>query len=184
MSVNAPNKHLNWKAPDFNLLSINGNYYGLEDLIGKNGTVIAFICNHCPYVIKIIKRLVLESRELEKIGVSTITIMPNDVISYPEDSYENMKLFSTKYNFNFQYLYDDSQEVAKSYQAVCTPDIYGFNKDKILKYRGRIDSGVMLDKSNVIRELFNAMKLIANTNEGPAEQFNSFGCSIKWKSND
>tara|TARA_Y100001960_G_C14248460_1_gene621710 strand:- start:69 stop:623 length:555 start_codon:yes stop_codon:yes gene_type:complete len=184
MSVNAPINQLNWQAPNFNLKSIDDNYYDLNQLIGKKGTVIAFICNHCPYVVKIASRLAYEAEELKKIDISTIAIMSNDVDSYPEDSFENMKIFSKKYNFNFQYLYDYSQITAKNYKAVCTPDIYGFNANKILKYRGRIDSAVSGDNKNIKRELFCAMELIANTNEGPKEQFNSFGCSIKWKNNE
>ena len=185
MLVNASEEKLNFLAPNFNLLSTNNKYYKLADLKGINGTVIAFICNHCPYVIKIIERLVFESYQLKKIGVSTIAIMPNDVFSYPEDSFENMKLFAKKYKFNFQYLYDQNQEVAKSYKAVCTPDIFGFNKDNILQYRGRIDSGVTSnDNKNINRELFYAMKLIAYKNHGPSNQSNSFGCSIKWLQNE
>ena len=181
MPVNAPNNELEWIAPNFNLISVNEKKYSLNDLRGKNGTVIAFICNHCPYVIKIADRLSLESKELLKIGVSTIGIMSNDVNSHPEDSFENMKLFSKKYKFNFEYLYDSTQDVARKYKAVCTPDIYGFNNQLKLKYRGRIDSGVMDDNKNIKRELFYAMKQIINKNDTPIDQFNSFGCSIKWK---
>ena len=181
MPVNALNNELNWEAPDFKLLSVDDNYYTLKDLIGANGTVIAFICNHCPYVIKIIDRFVYEVAEMKKIGVSTIAIMSNDIKSHPSDSFENMKIFSKKNNFNFQYLYDSTQKIAHKYQAICTPDIYGFNKFQKLQYRGRIDSGVMgKNNKNIKRELFYAMKEIANTNFGPKEQFNSFGCSIKW----
>ena len=184
MSVNAPNNKLGWKAPDFNLLSTNDQHYSLNELVGEKGTVIAFICNHCPYVVKIIERFVFESNELAKLGISTLAIMSNDVNSYPDDSFENMKIFAKKYKFNFPYLIDSTQEIAKKYTAVCTPDIYGFNYDKILKYRGRIDSGLMTNDNNYIkRELFNAMILILNTNEGPTKQFNSFGCSIKWINN-
>ena len=184
MSVNAPNNKLGWKAPDFNLLSVNDQHYSLNELIGQKGTVIAFICNHCPYVIKIIERFVFEAQNLKKLGISTLAIMSNDVYSYPEDSFKNMKIFAKKYKFNFPYLIDSTQEIAQKYTAVCTPDIYGFNKDKILKYRGRLDSGVMTNDNKYIkRELFNAMTLISNTNEGPTEQFNSFGCSIKWINN-
>ena len=185
MPVNAPNNKLGWKAADFNLLSVNDQYYTLNNLIGENGTVIAFICNHCPYVIKIAKRFVFEAQELRKLGISTVTIMSNDIKSYPEDSFENMKKFAKKYNFKFQYLFDSTQEIAKKYAAVCTPDIYGFNKGKILKYRGRLDSGVLNnDNKDIKRELFNAMVLISNTNDGPTKQFNSFGCSIKWINNE
>ena len=134
MPVNAENNLLNIKAPDFNLISVDEKYYSLGDLSGKNGTVIAFICNHCPYVVKIINRLVFEANELNKLNVSTIAIMSNDTSSYPEDSYENMKIFAKKHNFNFPYLYDNSQKIAKKYGAICTPDFFGFNRFNILKW--------------------------------------------------
>ena len=184
MSVNASNKQLNWLAPKFNLIETNEQYYNLDDLIGEKGTVIAFICNHCPYVVNIIERFVSEAHQLKNIGISTITIMSNDVKSYPQDSFNNMKLFAKKYNFHFPYLYDETQIIAKEYNAVCTPDIFGFNSDKLLKYRGRLDSGTMNDNKNIKRELFYAMEHIAKTNNGPVEQNNSFGCSIKWKTNE
>ena len=184
MPVNASNNNLNWNAPDFRLVSVDSNFYSLEDLVGLNGTVIAFICNHCPYVIEIIRRFVSEAKEMKKIGINTIAIMSNDVSSYPADSYNNMKLFAKIHDFNFQYLYDESQITAKKYNAVCTPDIFGFNKFNKLKYRGRIDSNVMKENKNINRELFYAMELIAKTNEGPSIQMNSFGCSIKWKNNE
>ena len=185
MPVNASNSDLDWQAPDFNLISVDEQYYSLSQLTGKNGTLIAFICNHCPYVIRIIERFVYESIELNNIGVSTIGIMSNDVKQYPEDSYEKMREFSLKYDFKFHYLYDSTQQVAKAYKAVCTPDIFGFNKDLQLKYRGRIDSKVVEEDNNDIkREMYEAMKLIKETNEGPSNQFNSFGCSIKWSNNE
>ena len=185
MPVNASNSDLDWQAPDFNLISVDEQYYSLSQLTGENGTLIAFICNHCPYVIRIIKRFVYESIELNNIGVSTIGIMSNDVKQYPEDSYEKMREFSLKYDFKFHYLYDSTQQVAKDYRAVCTPDIFGFNKNLQLKYRGRIDSKVVEEDNNDIkREMYEAMKLIKETNEGPLNQFNSFGCSIKWKTNE
>lgn len=180
MPVNASNKELDSLAPEFNLISTDGKYYHIEDIMGKNGFLIVFICNHCPYVIKIINRFVKEVEQLEKIGVSTVAIMSNDVNSYPEDSFDNMKKFSKKNNFNFPYLYDETQNVAKSYNAICTPDFFGYNKDKILKYRGRLDSGVLESNKNIKRDLFYAMELISKTNNGPEKQFNSFGCSIKW----
>ena len=185
MPVNASNSDLDWQAPDFNLISVDEQYYSLSQLTGENGTLIAFICNHCPYVIRIIERFVYESVELNNIGVSTIGIMSNDVNQYPEDSYEKMKEFSLKYDFKFHYLYDSTQQVAKDYRAVCTPDIFGFNKNLQLKYRGRIDSKVVEEDNNDIkREMYEAMKLIKETNEGPSNQFNSFGCSIKWANNE
>ena len=185
MPVNASNSDLDWQAPDFNLISVDEQYYSLSQLTGENGTLIAFICNHCPYVIRIIERFVYESIELNNIGVSTIGIMSNDIKQYPEDSYEKMKKFSLKYEFKFHYLYDSTQQVAKDYRAVCTPDIFGFNKNLQLKYRGRIDSKVVEEDNNDIkREMYEAMKLIKETNEGPSNQFNSFGCSIKWANNE
>ena len=180
--VNTSNCNFGWKAKNFNLLSVDENYYSLDSLKGQNGTIIAFICNHCPYVISIAERLSYESKELKKIKINTIAIMSNDIEKYPEDSFDKMKLFSKKYNFDFQYLFDSTQGVAKNYDAVCTPDFFGFNKFLKLQYRGRIDSGVMGNTDqNIDRELFSAMELISKTNEGPKKQFNSFGCSIKWK---
>ena len=185
MPVNASNNKLGWTAPNFILKDLNGSFMSLDELKGDNGSVIAYICNHCPYVISIAERLSYEARELEKLSINTIAIMSNDVIKYPEDSYENMKIFSKKYNFSFSYLYDETQEVAKNYGAVCTPDIFGFNSSLKLMYRGRIDSGVMnKNNSKIERELYNAMLKIKNDGIGPKEQFNSFGCSIKWKNNE
>ena len=185
MSVNAPNDKLGWKAPDFNLINTDNNFYTLNDLRGKNGTVIAFICNHCPYVIAIAKRLSFEAKELKKSAINTIAIMSNDANQYPEDSFENMAIFAKKYAFDFSYLHDESQDIARNYGAVCTPDIFGFNNNLILQYRGRIDSGVMKSNyENIKRELFEAMNKIKSDGIGPIEQLNSFGCSIKWKENE
>ena len=185
MPVNATNEKLGWSAPSFKLKDVCGDFKSLDNLKGKNGTVIAFICNHCPYVTAIAERLSLEAKELEKYLISTIAIMSNDVIKYPEDSFEKMKIFSQKYNFSFSYLYDETQEVAKSYGAVCTPDIFGFDSKLKLMYRGRIDSAVMnSNNSKIDRELYNAMLKIKNDGVGPSKQFNSFGCSIKWKNNE
>ena len=185
MSVNAPNDKLGWKAPDFSLNNTDNNFYTLDALRGKNGTVIVFICNHCPYVIAIAERLSFEAKELKKSEINTITIMSNDANQYPEDSFENMALFAKKYAFDFPYLHDESQQIARNYGAVCTPDIFGFNSDLILQYRGRLDSGVMNSKDKKIkRELFEAMNKIKSDGIGPLKQFNSFGCSIKWKENE
>ena len=182
MPVNTSNCNFNWKAKDFELKSIDERRYSLQNLKGSRGTVIVFICNHCPYVKSIADRLAFESRELIKIGVNTIAIMSNDVENYPEDSFENMKKFSQLNNFEFPYLYDEKQTVAKNYGAICTPDFFGFNKLLNLQYRGRIDSGIMNSKNYIIkRELYEAMQLISATDKGPIEQNNSIGCSIKWK---
>ena len=185
MPVNTPELEIGRMAEDFNLLSVDDRKYTLQSLKGNKGTVIVFICNHCPYVIAIAERLSFEARELKKIEVNTIAIMSNDVENYPEDSFENMKKFSEKYNFEFSYLYDLTQDVAKKYNAICTPDFFGFNKKLELHYRGRIDSGVMNTSDKEInRELFYAMEMISLSNKGPNKQKNSFGCSIKWKNNE
>jgi len=182
MPVNTPELEIGRIAEDFSLLSVDDRKHTLQSLKGNKGTVIVFICNHCPYVIAIAERLSFEARELKKIGVNTIAIMSNDVENYPEDSFENMKKFSEKYNFEFPYLYDSTQEVAKKFNAVCTPDFFGFNNKLELHYRGRIDSGIMNNNDKEIkRELFYAMEMISLTNKGPIKQMNSFGCSIKWK---
>ena len=183
MPVNAPNDNLEMIAPEFKLKNIDNNIISLDQAKGKNGTVIVFICNHCPYVKAIASRLKKETDQLAKYDINTIAIMSNDVINYPEDSFENMKTFKEKYKFNFPYLFDETQEVAKKYDALCTPDFFGFNKDLILKYRGRIDSAVMNSTNNhkIERDLFNAMMMIKDKGIAPKEQFNSIGCSIKWK---
>ncbi len=183
MPVNASNTNLGLIAPSFELININNAIISLNDAKGKNGTVIAFICNHCPYVIAIANRLKKEADALYLNSINTIAIMSNDASQYPQDSFENMKLFAKKYDFNFPYLYDESQEIAKKYDAICTPDIYGFDKNLKLKYRGRIDSKVMNSNNNEVieRELFNAMMRIKNEGNGPEVQNNSIGCSIKWK---
>ena len=181
MPVNASDRHFGWKAKDFNLLSVDQKYYNLKELTGTKGTLIVFISNHCPYVVEIASRLCFEANELFKIGIKTIAIMSNDVENYPEDSFDNMIKFQKKYNFDFPYLYDLTQDVAKKYKAVCTPDFFGFNHNLELQYRGRIDSGTIKKNKIIKRELYYAMKLISIKGIGPKEQFNSFGCSIKWK---
>ncbi len=183
MPVNAPNDNLDILAPSFKLINIDNKMVSLEDFKGKNGTVIAFICNHCPYVKAIARRFKTEADELSKHSINTIAIMSNDVVNYPEDSFENMKKFSEKFKFNFPYLYDETQEVAKKYNAVCTPDFFGFNSELKLKYRGRIDSGIMNanEEVQIERDLYNSMLMIKNKGFGPEVQKNSIGCSIKWK---
>ena len=161
------------KAKNFNLLSTQKEKISLNDIKGKNGTLIIFICNHCPYVKSVIKHIVDDVKELEKLGINTAAIMSNDVKNYPEDSFEKMQLFAEINNFSFHYLFDETQEIAKKYGAVCTPDFFGYNKNLELQYRGRINK----DKPS---DLFKAMKLISMSNKGPSEQIPSMGCSIKW----
>ena len=172
------------KAKDFQLNSTNNTSISLSDIRGDAGTLIMFICNHCPYVKAIIDDVVQDCKNLKKIGVKSVAISSNDVDNYPEDSFKNMIIFSKKYQFEFPYLFDRSQDVAKSYDAVCTPDFFGYNNNLELQYRGRIRK---LENLKPIRngnsDLFKAMKQIAETGKGPTEQIPSLGCSIKWSNN-
>jgi thiol-disulfide isomerase/thioredoxin len=149
--------------------------------MGEKGLLVAFICNHCPYVIAIIERLVADAKCLQEQGVGVVAIMPNDFASYPDDSPENMALFAKKHNFSFPYLVDKDQKVAKAYNAVCTPDFYGFNSLGELQYRGRLDDAKMQDSVDVQHELLDAMTMVAKSGKGPESQMASMGCSIKWR---
>ena len=169
------------KAKNFNLKSTENKKVSIEDIKGDNGTLIMFICNHCPYVKAIIKDIVEDVKFLENLGIKSTAIMSNDVKNYPDDSFENMISFSKTHNFSFPYLIDDTQKIAKEYGAVCTPDFFGYNKDLGLQYRGRIRELKNLKPVRVgDSDLKNAMKLIAKTGKGPTEQIPSMGCSIKW----
>ncbi len=169
------------KAKNFNLLSTENRKLSLNDVKGENGTLIMFICNHCPYVKAVIKDIVRDANTLENIGIKTTAIMSNDVKNYPEDSFENMISFSKFHAFAFPYLIDDTQEVAKEYGAVCTPDFFGYNKNLELQYRGRIKE---LKNLKPVRkgesDLLAAMKQIAESGAGPKNQIPSMGCNIKW----
>ena len=172
------------KAKDFNLKSTENKQISLNNVRGKNGTLIMFICNHCPYVKAIIKDLVDDVKFLENFGIKSVGIMSNDIKNYPDDSFENMISFSKLNNFSFPYLIDKTQDVAKKYNAVCTPDFFGFNKDHKLQYRGRLDaSRKEAGPVDLKRDLFEAMKGVAQTGKGPSDQIASMGCSIKWKVN-
>jgi peroxiredoxin len=181
-SLNPPVCDFGWKAPDFRLPGVDGRDWSLQDARGPHGTLVMFICNHCPYVKAIRERLVADVRELQALGVNTIAISSNDAANYPEDSFENMQLLAKALDFSFPYVYDRTQEVAKAYGAVCTPDFFGFNADLALQYRGRFDDQRrdMTPNPNPTRDLFRAMKLVADTGLGPREQISSIGCSIKW----
>ena len=170
----------NFVAKEFNLKNIDGKFYNLNDIRGKNGTLIFFICNHCPYVKAIVKKLVRDVSELKLLGINSVGIMSNDYESYPEDSYDNMKTFSKINNFSFPYLIDETQKIAKNYKAVCTPDFFGFNDKLNLKFRGRLDSSGLKNDEYAIRELFYSMKAISEKKEVPYNN-PSIGCSIKWK---
>jgi peroxiredoxin len=180
VSLNPPVCDFGWKAPDFKLLGVDGKHWTLDDAKGERGTLVMFICNHCPYVKAIRERLVSDLRELKSLGVNTIAISSNDTINYPDDSYENMQLMAKEFDFPFPYVFDETQEVAKTYGAVCTPDFFGFNKDLELQYRGRFDDAGRNPTPVSSRDLFKAMKLVAETGQGPRDQVSSIGCSIKW----
>ena len=169
------------KTKSFELKGIDDQLHKLEDHIGKNGLLIMFICNHCPYVKAIIRDIVEDCKNLKKEGVNSIAIMSNDTKEYPEDSFENMKIFSKKFNFSFPYLIDDTQKIAKAYGAVCTPDFFGYNSKLELQYRGRIRELKDLKPINSGEsDLSRAMRLIIKTGKGPKEQIPSMGCNIKW----
>ena len=171
-------------ADSFNLLSTDNKKIELNNIKGEKGTLIMFICNHCPYVKAVIKDIVNDCKELEKIGIKSVAICSNDVKNYPEDSFENMILFAKKHEFNFPYLIDETQEIAKTYDAVCTPDFFGYNKNLELQYRGRLrELKNLVPVRDGESDLYKAMKQVAETNKGPENQTPSAGCSIKWKNN-
>jgi len=171
-------------AKNFQLNSTDNKIISLNDIKGKNGTLVMFICNHCPYVKAVIEDIVEDCKMLEKLGVNAVAISSNDVSSHPEDSFNNMINFSKNYKFNFHYLFDETQEIAKAYDAICTPDFFGYNNNLKLEYRGRIRE---LRNLKPVRDgdsdLYKAMKKISETGKGPKEQIPSLGCSIKWFNN-
>jgi peroxiredoxin len=171
-----------WKASDFRLPAIDGKAYALSDIKGPKGTLIVFICNHCPYVRAITSLLVRDAKDLQKAGIGVAAICSNDSAAYPEDSFDKMKGFAKANGFPFPYLHDESQTVARAYDAVCTPDFFGFNAQGELQYRGRLDASRTSPVAGARRDLYEAMMEVARTGKGPAEQVASMGCSIKWKS--
>ncbi|MCY4260701.1 MAG: thioredoxin family protein [Rhodobacteraceae bacterium] len=181
--TSADEREFGWKAEDFSLPATDGGVYSLSDIKGPRGTVLYFICNHCPYVIGVIDRLVNEAVQLDGIGVGVAAICSNDAINYPADSFPKMREFAAAHNFAFPYLHDESQDVARAYRAVCTPDIFGFNAEGELRYRGRLDgAGKASAGHDTKRDLFMAMQDIARTGTCPEEgQIPSMGCSIKWR---
>jgi peroxiredoxin len=182
MPVYPPICDFGWKAPDFTLPGTDGRDWSLDQIKGPRGTLLMFICNHCPYVQAVMDRIVRDAKDLQAIGIGVAAISSNDANDYPQDGFANMKVEALKHGFTFPYLYDESQDVAKAYGAICTPDFFGFNADLGLQYRGRLDaSGKAPAAPGVRRDLFEAMKEIAATGAGPAEQIGSMGCSIKWK---
>ena len=171
-----------WKAPGFSLPATDGKSYSLDDIRGPNGTLIMFICNHCPYVLAVLDRIIRDGRELQSLGVGVAAICANDSTTHPADSFPKMQELARTHGFPFPYLHDEIQSVARAYDAVCTPDFFGFNARDELQYRGRLDaSGKSSGPAEARRELFEAMKLVAETGQGPQDQVASMGCSIKWK---
>lgn len=182
VSLETPICDFGKSAVDFKLPGVDGKDWSLSECRGEKGLLVMFICNHCPYVKAVRERIVRDARELLSYGVKSVAIMSNDPTDYPEDSFENMKQIAKEFDFPFPYLIDKSQEVAKAYGAICTPDFFGYNADLELQYRGRLDaSRKETAPADVPRDLFNAMKQVAETGNGPEKQIPSIGCSIKWK---
>ncbi|MCY4178921.1 MAG: thioredoxin family protein [Litoreibacter sp.] len=168
-------------APDFSLKTPNGQTITRDEAMGEKGLLIAFVCNHCPYVKAIAGRLAEDAKALKALGVNTVAIMSNDYHSYPADAPDRMIAFADQYGWDFPYLVDEDQSVARAYGAVCTPDFFGYNADAGLQYRGRMDDAVMGDPTGRVPELLQAMTLVAQTGQGPETQTPSMGCSIKWR---
>lgn len=182
MGTNPPVCDFGAPIHDFSLPGTDGKTWTLDDVKGENGTLMMFICNHCPYVMAVIDRIARDAKDLQAIGVGVVAISANDVETYPQDAPEHMAALAEKHGFTFPYLYDESQEVARAYDAVCTPDFFGYNAAGELQYRGRLDaSNKAAAPADARRELFEAMKQVAETGKGPADQIASIGCSIKWK---
>ena len=181
MLLDTPICDYGWEAPDFTLKNTENKSFTMSDHLGDKGLLIVFICNHCPYVIQIAKRLSEDTKVLMSEGINVLAIMSNDYEEYAQDSPKNMKKFAEQYGFSFPYLLDEDQIVGKTYGAVCTPDFFGFNGKGELQYRGRLDDARMDDVSTRTPELLTAMRMIAKTGNGPKDQIPSMGCSIKWK---
>ncbi len=181
-SLETPICDFGWKAVDFDLSGVDGKRHSLASARGKNGLLVMFICNHCPYVKAIRDRIIRDVKELAEHGIGSIAIMSNDPADYPEDSFDNMAKIAREYDYPFPYVWDETQAVAKSYGAVCTPDFFGFNDQLELQYRGRLDaSRKEAGPADLPRDLFEAMLQVAKTGHGPKDQIPSMGCSIKWR---
>ena len=181
VSTETPVCDFNTPAINFNLKGVDGKMHTLDSCKGENGLLVMFICNHCPYVKAIIDRVIRDTKELKAMGLNTVAIMSNNLDEYEADSFENMQIISDEMNFPFPYLIDETQEIAKAYGAVCTPDFFGYNADLELQYRGRLDASRKESAAtDVKRDLFDAMSQVAKTGQGPLDQIPSMGCSIKW----
>jgi peroxiredoxin len=184
VSLQTPICDFGWKAVDFDLEGVDGRRYSLADVRGPKGTLVIFMCNHCPYVKSVIHRIIRDVRELKEHGIGAVGINVNDIDSYPEDSFENMQRWSNELDFPFPFVIDPSQDIGRRYGAVCTPDFFAFNADLELQYRGRLDESRKDAVPDAPRELFEAIVGIAETGQGPRDQVPSMGCSIKWRAND
>jgi peroxiredoxin len=182
MATEARSDTLGTPAPDFALPGVDGNIHTRDSCRGENGLLVVFMCNHCPYVKAVLDRIVRDARDLARLGIDTVGISANDPVAYPEDSFEQMKRVAREHALPFPYLYDETQQVARAYGAVCTPDFFGFNAQLELQYRGRLDASRREPAPpDAPRELFEAMKMIATLGYGPVLQHPSMGCSIKWR---
>jgi peroxiredoxin len=180
--IKTPICDFDWPAPDFDLQGVDGNRYTYQDVEGPNGTLVMFICNHCPYVKAVLDEIIRDVRELSTMGVGAVAIMPNDVASYPDDSFDNMRRLSDRMRLPFPYVIDDAQEVGRAYDAVCTPDFFGFDRARGLQYRGRItELNGLRPVPGAARDLFDAMVSVVCIGHGPENQLASMGCSVKWK---
>lgn len=182
MAVETPICDFGWQAPEFDLPATDGKRYSLADIAGAKGVLIMFICNHCPYVRAVVDRIVRDAEALQGLDIGVAAICANDAEAYPQDSFENMLKFAQENRFTFPYLHDQSQAVARAYDAACTPDFFGFDAGLGLQYRGRLDASRQeAGPAGLKRELYQAMAGVAATGQGPEQQIASMGCSIKWK---
>jgi peroxiredoxin len=181
MAISTPASTLGSAAADFDLPGTDGKRYIRDAVRGRNGLLVMFICNHCPYVKAVQGKIIRDAAELAGHGIGSVAISSNDPADYPEDSFDNMKALVARLRFPFPYLWDETQDVARAYDAVCTPDFFGYDANLKLRYRGRIDAAGRSPDPDAPRELFDAMVQIARTGQGPAQQAASVGCSIKWK---
>ncbi|MEM1272632.1 MAG: thioredoxin family protein [Pseudomonadota bacterium] len=181
MAAQPPVCDFGWRAPDFALPATDGRTYAITDVAGPNGLVVAFICNHCPYVLAVLDRIIRDARDLSKLGIGFAAICSNDAESYPSDSFPKMVEMAEARHFPFPYLHDADQSVARAWDAACTPDFFGFNARQELQYRGRLDaSRAQAGPAELRRDLYEAMRQVAETGQGPQDQIPSMGCSIKW----
>ena len=181
MAAETPICNFGEPARPFDLMGTDGKRYTLDDIRGPKGTLVMFICNHCPYVKAVLDRIIRDANDLKEHGIGVVAINANDPVNYPDDNFDNMKRLAEAKQLPFPYLWDETQEVARAYDAVCTPDFFGYDRDLGLQYRGRLDASKTTPIPGAIRELYEAMVQIAETGRGPEDQIPSMGCSIKWR---